>query len=169
MGSLRTSRSLVISVEIVWALTLTASAGIAQRDPLIETRITMTGAVVVFPTPTTQDYQQGFVDATNGVRFVVNAIKGNQSHTTRILIRSTATDLGGGKPLGDVQWRRSDLSNWNALSQVNTEVELRIQVRNGLNDPWTNTIFFRILLKWADDPPATYFTDYQITLSQTDP
>ncbi len=151
------------------ALTLTASAGIAQRDPQLEVRLTVTGGAIVFPTPTNQDYQQGFVDATDGIRFVVNSIKGNQSHTTTISIRSTSTTLGGGKPLSDLQWRRSDLSNWNALSQANTQVEVRVQERNGLNDPWTNTIFFRILLNWADDPPATYFTDYQILLTQSEP
>jgi hypothetical protein len=169
MRSLRTARSLLISVEISLALTLTASAGIAQRDPLLETRIALTGARIVFPIPTVQDYNQGFVAATDGVRFVVNAIKGNQSHTTMISIRSIAATIGGGKPLSDIQWRRSDLSNWNSLSIVNTEVETRIQVRNGLNDPWTNTIFFRILLNWADTPPAQYFADYQISLSQTEP
>jgi hypothetical protein len=44
-----------------------------------------------------------------------------------------------------------------------------VQVRNGLNDPWSNTIFFRLLLNWTTDAPATYTADYQITLAQTVP
>jgi hypothetical protein len=169
MSARRTTRGLLASAEIFLGLTLSASLAFGQRALVLETSLTLIGAVIVFPTPTVQDYEQGFVNSTNGVTFTVNATKGNQSHTTAISIRSTTTTLGGGKPLNHLQWRRSDLSEWTALSIADIQVELRIQTRNGLNDPWTNTIFFRILLDWAQDPPATYFADYQITLSQTAP
>lgn len=169
MVALRIARGLFVSAEIVFAVTLAASSAAAQREPGPDTRVTVTGAVITFPTPTTADYNQGFVNSTSGVRVIVEATKGNQSHTTTISIRSTATTLGGGKPLSDLQWRREDLAEWIPISLVDTPVESRIQVRNRLNDPWTKTIFFRILLDWAHDPAATYFADYQITLSQTAP
>jgi hypothetical protein len=48
-------------------------------------------------------------------------------------------------------------------------VEQKIMVRGLLNDPWSNTIFFRMKLSWTADPPATYAANYQVTLSQTVP
>jgi len=48
-------------------------------------------------------------------------------------------------------------------------VDQKIQVHNGANDPWSNTIFFRMLLNWTTDAPATYSGNYVITLSQTVP
>jgi hypothetical protein len=46
-------------------------------------------------------------------------------------------------------------------------VEQRVMVKNGANDPWSNAIFFRMLLDWTKDAPATYTANYVITLSQT--
>jgi hypothetical protein len=94
---------------------------------------------------------------------------GNLSHTTTVAIRSTSANLGNGKIIGDLQWRRSDLATWNSMTLADSQVEQRIQVRNVLNDPWSNTIFFRLLLSWTTDGPATYTANYQITLSQTVP
>jgi hypothetical protein len=48
-------------------------------------------------------------------------------------------------------------------------VEQRVMVRNGSNDPWTNTIFFRMTLNWITDAPATYSGNYVVTLAQTVP
>ena len=123
----------------------------------------------MFPAPTANDYAAGFVNSTTGVTFRVDATVGAQPHTTTILIRSLSTSLGGGKVIGDLQWRRSDLATWTSISLVNAQVEQRPQVMNVLNDPWSNTIFFRMLLNWTTDPPATYSGNYQITLSQTVP
>ena len=55
------------------------------------------------------------------------------------------------------------------VSLIDAPVEQRVMVKNGLNDPWSNTIFFRMVLNWTTDGPATYSANYQITLSQTVP
>jgi hypothetical protein len=86
-----------------------------------------------------------------------------------VSISSTSATLGGGKVIGELQWRRSDLAVWNSMAVTDAQVEQRVQVRNGLNDPWNNTIFFRMLLNWTTDPPATYAANYVITLAQTVP
>ena len=151
---------------VVLALVAPAAAA-AQGNP--KTDLTLAGATVTFPAPTASDYVAGFVNSTSGVTFTVDATTGNQSHTTTVLVRSLSTSLGGGKVLGDLQWRRSDLSTWNTITLADAQVEQRVQVRNGMNDPWSNTIFFRMLLAWTTDPPGTYSADYQITLSQTVP
>lgn len=152
---------------VLVALTLAASSAAAQGNP--KTNLTLGGASVTFPAPTATDYVAGFVNSTSGVTFTVDVTNGNQSHTTTILIRSLSTSLGGGKAIADLQWRRSDLVTWNTITLADTQVEQRVQVKDALNDPWSNTIFFRLLLTWTTDAPATYSANYQITLSQTVP
>jgi hypothetical protein len=152
---------------LVGALALVASPLAAQGNP--KTDLTLAGGTITFPAPTANDYVAGFVNSTSGVTFTVDAANGNQSHTTTILIRAASASLGGGKVIGDLQWRRSDLTTWISITPTDAQVEQRVQVRNGLNDPWSNTIFFRMLLNWTTDAPATYSADYQITLSQTVP
>jgi hypothetical protein len=154
----------IISAAISLALALFASPLAAQR-----TSLTLGNATVTFPAPTATDYINGFVDAATGVSYTLNVTRGNASHTTTISIRSTSANLGGGKIIADLQWRRSDLATWNSISLTDAQVEQRVMVRNGLNDPWSNTLFFRMILHWTTDAPATYSANYQITLSQTVP
>ncbi len=139
----------------------------AAQNP--RSTLTLAGATITFPAPTANDYVAGFVNSTGGVTFTIDATQGAQSHTTTVLIRATSASLGGGKVIGDLQWRRSDLAIWTSINATNAQVEQRVQVRDVLNDPWSNTIFFRLLLNWTTDAPATYSASYQITLSQTVP
>jgi hypothetical protein len=148
------------------ALLVLAATSASAQNPRSVMTLTST---VVFPAPTANDYAAGFVNSTAGVTFNVNATQGAQPHTTTVLIRSLSANLGGGKPIGHLQWRRSDLAIWNNLTIANVQVEQRPQTLNVLNDPWGNTIFFRMLLNWTTDPPATYGANYQLTLSQTVP
>ena len=152
---------------VLAALALVAPASAAQGNP--RTDLTLAGGTITFPAPTANDYVAGFVNSTSGVTFTLDATNGNQSHTTTILIRATSASLGSGKVIGDLQWRRSDLTTWTSIGPVDAQVEQRVQVRGGLNDPWSNTIFFRLLLDWTTDAPATYSATYEITLSQTVP
>jgi hypothetical protein len=145
------------------AVALFASPLEAQR-----TILTLTSGTIAFDPPTATDYDAGYTDSPTGVTFAVNAQTGT-SRTTTISIRSTSASLGSGKAIGELQWRRSDLAVWNSITLTDAQVEQRVQVRNGLNDPWGNTIFFRMLLNWTTDPPATYTGNYVITLSQTVP
>ena len=162
----RSLRSASASAAILLALILLASP-LAAQNP--KTDLIVANATVTFPAPTATDFVNGFVDAPTGVTFTVDATTGNQSHTTTILVRSTSANLGNGKVIGDLQWRRSDLATWNSITLTDAQVEQRVQVRAGLNDPWSNTIFFRMLLRWTTDGPATYSANYQVTLSQTVP
>lgn len=132
------------------------------------TALTVTNGTVTFPAPTAADYVNGFVSAATGVTFTLNATKG-ASRTTTIAVRATSASLGNGKLIGDLQWRRSDLATWNDITLTDAQVEQRVVVRNALNDPWSNTIFFRMKLNWTSDAPGTYSANYQVTLSQTVP
>lgn len=155
--------SVSTTAAVLLALFLFASPIAAQK-----TILTLAGGTITFPSPTASDYIAGFVNAATGVTFTISAQTGT-SRTTTIAIRSSSANLGTGKVIGDLQWRRSDLTNWNSIALTNSQVEQRIVVRGVLNDPWTNTIFFRMILNWATDAPATYSGNYVITLSQTVP
>jgi len=160
---LRKLRGASTSAAIALALVLSASPALAQK-----TQLTVSGGTVTFPAPTAADYIAGFVDAATGVTFTVNSQNG-LTRTTTISIRSTSASMGGGKIIGDLQWRRSDLATWNAITLSDAQVEQRIVINKGLNDPWSNTIFFRLKLNWTTDAPGTYSANYQITLAQTVP
>lgn len=169
MRELDRSTSGFVRSALLLALTLAASAGTAAAQGNPKTDLTLAGATITFPAPTATDYLAGFVNSTTGVTFTVDATNGNQSHTTTVRIRSLSASLGGGKVLADLQWRRSDLVAWNTITLTDAQVEQRVQVKDGLNDPWSNTIFFRMVLTWTTDAPATYTANYQITLAQTVP
>lgn len=153
----------ITSAAVSFALVLFAFPLAAQK-----TTLTLASGAVTFPAPTAADYINGYVDAPTGMTFTVNSNSGVQ-RTTTISIRSISANLGGGKPIADLEWRRSDLATWNAITLTDAQVEQRIVVNKGLNDPWSNTIFFRMVLNWTTDAPATYSGTYQITLSQTVP
>jgi hypothetical protein len=154
-------------VSTIAAIALALAAG---GSPLSaqKTNLSITGGTISFPAPTAADYIAGFVNSTSGVTFTLDATSGT-SRTTTVSIRSTSAALGNGKVIGDLQWRRSDLATWNSITLTDAQVEQRVLVRNGLNDPWSNTIFFRMVLDWTTDAPGTYSANYQITLSQTVP
>jgi len=153
----------ITSAAILLALALFAYPLAAQK-----TMLTLAGGTITFAAPTAADYVAGFINSASGVTFTVSAQTG-LSRTTTISIKSTSASLGGGKVIGDLRWRRSDLATWNSITLTDAQVEQRIVVKGVSNDPWSNTIFFRMILTWATDAPATYSANYQITLSQTVP
>lgn len=153
-----------------WMVVL-LTLGIGSANSLAQNQVTtlaVSSSNVLFAVPTVEDYANGFVQAAQGVTFSVSTAGASQLRTATISIRATTTGLGSGKAVADVQWRRADLPDWNSLTISNTEVERRQMTLNG-NDQWTNTIFFRVVVRWQRDAPATYTADFQITLSQTFP
>lgn len=153
----------ITSAAVSLALVLFASPLAAQK-----TSLTLASGAVTFPAPTAADFINGYVDAPTGVTFTINSVNGVE-RTTTVSIRSISANLGGGKAIADLEWRRSDLATWSSITLTDAQVEQRIVINKGLNDPWSNTIFFRMLLNWTTDAPATYSGTYQITLSQTVP
>jgi hypothetical protein len=155
-----------VSTSVAIALVVIAAPARAQNP---KTDLTLGGGTVTFAAPTATDYINGYVYSASGVSYTIDATNGTASHTTTVSFRATSANLGGAKPLTDLEWRRSDLATWNPIASTNTQVEQKIMVRGLLNDPWSNTIFFRMKLSWTADPPATYAANYQVTLSQTVP
>ena len=134
-----------------------------------QTTMTLSGGTVTFPAPTATDYNAGWINSTTGVTYTI-ASKGKKANrTATVSILSTSTSLGSGKVIADLQWRRSDLTTWNSIMLTDADVEQKPMSTTGTNDPFSNTIFFRMLLSWTADAPATYSANYQLTLSQTVP
>lgn len=152
-----------VSTSAAIALMLFAAPLKAQK-----TSLTVTGGAITFAAPTAADYIAGYVYSATGVTFTLDAQTG-ASRTATVSIRSTSPNLGNGKVIGDLEWRRSDLAGWNPITVSDAQVEQRIMIRNVANDPWSNTVFFRMKLSWTSDAPGVYSANYQITLSQTVP
>lgn len=152
-------RALLGTVMVLVAVTTEAAA---QRFRL---RVT-DGAPVTFPVPTEASYDAGFVLSGELLDFDVNAQTApNILRESRVSIRSTTGTMGSGKPIADLQWRRADLGVWNSMTTANVVIEARDILRNSLNDPWGNSVEFRVLLDWADDPPGAYAPGLVVTLT----
>ncbi len=165
-GSRReTARSEALLASLLLAGILLSTTPVAAQD----TRLTLSGTTAItIATPTAADYSAGWKASATGVTYTVDALSGG-SRTARILIRAGCSDLGAGKPLADLQWRRSDLGTWTSITNSDVLVEQKIMVTSLLNDPWSNTIFVRMLLDWVNDEPNPYQCDMKITLTQTVP
>ena len=145
------------------ALTLAVPGG-------AQVSLTLTGAPAVFPAPAVTDYDNGVVTDLTGIAFTVAITGGaSQNRTTIVSVRSSSASLGGSKPLSDLQWRRADLAAWNAMTTADATIESRPVKKNTLNDPWSNTVFFRMLLSWTGDSPGTYSAGLVFTLTVTTP
>ena len=152
-----------------WAVG-TAILGLAGGLPA-QVSITLTGAPNVFPAPALADFNAGVIVEPTGILFTINQTGGpaNVFHTTIVAIRASSANLGGGKVLSDLEWRRSDLVAWNPMTTTDATIESRSVKKNGINDPWSNTVFLRMQLHWATDAPATYTTGLVFTLTVTTP
>ncbi len=155
-----------LSVTLCFAL-LPLTPAAAQKYQMNVT----SGVPVAFPAPTEANFDAGFVLATANLAFNVDSKNGAAVlRNTTVSIRATGGVMGGSKPIGDLQWRRIDVVNgWTSMTTTDAVVESRDVVRNGLNDPWTNSIEFRVLLDWATTPPATYTPGLVLTLTISPP
>lgn len=134
--------------------------------------VALAGGPVAFATPSGTDFATGSIAATNTVTFTVNQTGGgaNVQHTANVAIHANAATLGGGKAIGDLQWSSANNPGvWNSISTTDALIESRPMKKNSLNDPWTETVSFRMLLHWASDAPATYGVGITFTLTVTTP
>ncbi len=158
-------RVLATSLPVVAALLVAAPRGGAAQVSL-----TLTQTPNVFPAPAVADYNAGVIGNPTGIVYTINVTGGAATNRTSIVsVRASSGSLGGGKPLSDLQWRRADLAAWNAMTTVDATVESRTVRKNGINDPWSNSLFLRMLLSWTGDAPATYSTGLVFTLTITTP
>ena len=145
---------------------------VAQAN--IRSSETLSSTTIIFPTVTEADYDAGAVSASAPITVTFDARKngGNQPNdqrTATISVRATSATLGGTKPIGDLQWQLNGVGGWTSLTTSNITVDSKPYIYNALNDPWTATVYFRTVLSWANDPPASYAATLQFTLTVTTP
>ncbi|MGH7735558.1 MAG: hypothetical protein ACREOE_18165 [Gemmatimonadales bacterium] len=134
--------------------------------------MTVTGGPVAFAAPAAADFNAGSIASTGTLTYSVATSGGppGTSHTSTVSIRATTGTLGGTKPLSDLQWGRADMpGTWNGVTTSDAQVEQQTIVRKGANDPWSNSLNFRMLLSYANDVPGSYSTGLVITLTVTTP
>jgi len=156
-------------VRMFWILATAATAPCGARA---QVSLTLTQTPNVFPAPAVADYNAGVIANPTGVVYASSDAKGcknGKTCTTTVSLRASSASLGGGKPLSDLEWRRADLGTWNTMTTTDAVVESRTVQNNVLNDPWSNTVFLRMLLSWTSDAPATYSTGLVFTLTVTTP
>ncbi len=156
-------------VTLVGTLLATTIAGMAHAQIM---SLSLTGgSPIAFPNPVETDYDNGSVAATAALGFTIDLSKGGGAGGRHgiLSIRAASAVMGGTKPISDMQWRRSDLATWNNLTTSDVQVESRAMVKNGFNDPWSNSLFFRAALSWTTDGPATYTPTIILTCTITTP
>jgi len=150
---------------LLFALTLSASNVLAQTG----VQLSFSGSVSFDP-PTAADYTAGSLESATPLPFqVVTTSEPSGSFTTKVYIRSSSATLGGGKAVGDMEWRRDDDPTWHALTTSDAIVESRVAEGASEGHTWSNTIHFRIALNWTTDPPAIYTGNLVVTVSTTQP
>ena len=154
---------------------IVALALLPARPLLAQNRrfdLTLTGGPLTFVAPTAADFAAGFALHPTGLTFQVDVANNAHPSTvfeTTVSVRATTPTLGAsGKPTSDLEWSLGGPGGpWTALSLMDVPVETRTVRRNRLNDPWLNTLHFRMLLEWATDVPATYTTGIVVTFTVT--
>jgi hypothetical protein len=97
------------------------------------------------------------MEATSPMSFqIVTTSESAGPHKTILHIRSSSSTLGGGKPIGDLEWRRGDQTTWNPVTTLDQEVEIFTGSHLPEGHTYSNTIHFRILLHWTSTRSATY-------------
>jgi hypothetical protein len=159
------SRGADLLAHALFALALVAPREVrAQQGTL-----TVINAPAALSAPAAADYNAGFVVGPTAITFTVGLSGGgNTPRTTIVSIRSTATTMGGTKPIGDLQWRRADLGTWNSITTSDVVIQTVTPFRRN-DPPWSNAIFFRALLSWTTDPPGSYLAPLVLTLTVTTP
>lgn len=173
MGRAR-GRSLALAATrvVVVAIALLAARPALSQNGRFD--FTLSGGPLTFAAPTAADFATGFAVHPTGLTFevdVANNAHPNSFFQTTVSVRGTSPTLGAnGKPLTDLEWSVGGAAGpWTPLTLADVPVESRTVRRNRLNDPWINTLHFRMLLEWATDVPATYSTGIVITLTVTGP
>jgi hypothetical protein len=152
----------IVASAVLWAA---VGASIARAQ---QTTLTITGFPLAFASPTGADFVAGSIVG-GTITYTVAAKTGTTGQrTATISMRCNAPcpQVAGPKPLATLQWSRTDLGTWNTLTTTDVQVEQRALFRNGLNDPFSNSIDWRFLLDWLTDPPGAA-TSFRILFTLT--
>lgn len=159
-GSGWSRANLVASATIFPALLgLTPSAGAAQSCGSLSGRfvVRVQPGLLAFPSPTPDDFAAGWIEH-GPVQLNVRP-RGNRNRPWVVCMRADSPEMGGGKPVSDLEYRRSDQASWTAMTMGDQRLA---QGDRGENI----SLQFRIRLDAATDPAGSYRADYTVTASR---
>lgn len=138
------------------------------------TNITITGFPLTVPSTTIAQFDAAAIiigNTTFTIDLRTNTGAGGFSpRVTTVRVNCLAPcPTTGTLPVGGLQWRRTDLATWNALSTTPVVVEARTAAFNGANDPWSNSMQWRYAANWTTTAPGTSSFRIQYELVVTAP
>jgi hypothetical protein len=148
-------------------------AALATRavEAQARTQLTVAGWPLSATSTSAAEFEAGAV-ALGSTAFTVdltdtNKPLGNRSTTVEVQC-VPACPRSGTLPVAGLQWRRDDQATWTALTTTYTIIETRVATWNGVNDPWSRTMFWRYALTWAGNPPTAeseFRISYRLTVA----
>jgi len=113
---------------------------------------------LVFPTPVPDDFAVGWIE--HGPVELDIRPRGNANRPWVVCMRADSPDMGGGKPLSDLQYRADGRGAWTSMTPGDRLLAQGEQKKGRV------TLQFRILLDAAADQPGTYRVDYTVTAAR---
>lgn len=153
-------RAAVVRMTIVMAcVAFTSSAAAAQSCGSLSGRyvVRVQPGLLAFPSPTPDDFAAGWIE--HGPVTLNIRPRGNRNRPWVVCMRADSPEMGGGKPVSDLEYRRSDQATWTAMS---TGDQTLAQGDRGERV----SLEFRIRLDSSTDPAGSYRADYTVTASR---
>jgi len=164
MSRSRSTSRFIRTICATTMLSITYTFAVSSVDAQATVTLTQSGGS--FGSPTAADYVATAQSATTPMSFqIVTDSEATGAHSTTLVIRSSSSTLGSGKPIGDLEWRRGYLSDWHPVTTVDAEVEEWADAYSPTGHTYSNTIYFRIRLDWATTHPATYSAPVVLTVT----
>ena len=113
--------------------------------------------LLVFPTPSLDDFVTGWVE--HGPVELNIQPRGKQNRGWVVCLRADSADMGGGKPISDLQYRPDGQAAWTSVSLGDQPLAQGERGRR-------IAIQFRILLDESTDPAGLYSADYTVTAAR---
>lgn len=138
-----------VTALIVALIAMPGSLSAQRGTPPGRVDLTLSTASIAFTTPTTADFDAGFIDHPG---MLVSVVIRPQGRPWELRLRADDPSLGGyGKPLGDLLWRVDGSTVWTPITGTDQAVT------QGAGDQDV-TVYFRLRLGWAVDSPSAYGT-----------
>jgi hypothetical protein len=156
----RTSRSrLAVFICTAVLATLLAPSAAAQSCGASSGRyrVRVQPGLLAFPSPTLDDFAVGWIEH-GPVQLDIQPL-GSSNRPWVVCLRADGAEMGGGKPISDLEYRSDTQATWTALSTGDQLLAEGIKTGRV-------TLQFRIRLDETTDQAGTYRADYTVTASR---
>lgn len=153
------SRSIAPAFALTLAALSTAPAAQSQSCGASSGRfvVRVQPGLLAFPSPTLDEFAAGWIE--HGPVELNVRPRGSRNRPWVVCLRADSPDMGGGKPISDLQFRQDDQATWTAMAMGDQPLAEGFRGER-------ITLQFRIRLDEATDPAGTYRADYTVTASR---